>query len=182
MPFRTFSKWLFDGSRNSPIPEPQFDKNGKVIVPDILKYNSPITHTYLISLFVKNGPLNHYLNDVFNTLDVRYLDRAELMLFIKQCVLDFRVKPRDTTYFPFKKQEKLIKELRKRFPTLKPYDLSFLCKLIDKSDDKESIYQTLGIEVPKKQKIKLRKNKAKSKKISLEDFLKENFSIIKYSG
>lgn len=178
MPFKTFNKWLFDGSRNSPIPEPRFDKDGKVIVPDILKYNSPITHTYLISMFVKNGPLNHYLNEVFNSMDVRYLDKKELMLFIKQCVLDMRVKPRDTTYFPFKRQEKLINELRRRFPFLKPYDLSYLTKLIDESEDKDSIYQTLGIEVPKKQKIKLKKEKIKSKKISLKDFLKENFSIM----
>lgn len=178
MPFRTFNSWLFDGSKTSPIPEPRTDKKGKVIIPDILKYNSPITHTYMISLFVKHGPLNHYLDKHFNDINLRYLDKRELMLFTKKCVLDFRIKRRETSFFPFKRQEKLTKELRRRFPMLKPYDISYLCKLIDKSDDKESIYQTLSVEVPKKRKVTLKKKKKGGKKISLKEFLEENFSII----
>jgi len=47
MPFRTYNNWLFDGQRNSPIP-----KTDKL---DILKYNSPITHTFVISMFLRNG-------------------------------------------------------------------------------------------------------------------------------
>jgi hypothetical protein len=50
MPFKTYLNWLFDGREDTPIPEPVTDKDGKVIVPDIMKYNSPITHTYAISL------------------------------------------------------------------------------------------------------------------------------------
>jgi len=79
-PYQVFNKWLFDGNRSSPIPEPKFTTEGKVSVPDILKYNSPITHTFALRLFMRNGPLNYYLNKYFNDINVRYLSREELFL------------------------------------------------------------------------------------------------------
>ena len=80
MPFKTFNSWLFDGSRNTPLPKA---KDGI----DILKYNSPITHTYALSLFLRNGVLNHYLDKYFNNIGLRYLPKEELFLFLKQCVI-----------------------------------------------------------------------------------------------
>ena len=48
MPFRTFNSWLFDGQRYSPIPKPKSGVN-------LLKYNSPITHTFLVSMFLRHS-------------------------------------------------------------------------------------------------------------------------------
>ena len=107
MPFKTFHNWLFDGSRSSPIPK----ATEKI---DILKYNSPITHTYLISMFPKSGPLNHYLNTYLNNINTRYLEKEDLFNFIKKCVLDFRIKRRDVSYFPYKRQTKLFQKLREK--------------------------------------------------------------------
>jgi len=170
-PYTVFSNWLFDGSRSSPIPKATEKIN-------LLKYNSPITPTYLISMFVKNGPLNHYLNKHFNNMGLRYLDKEELFKFIKKCVLDFRVRKSDIGYFRYNHQTKLFNTLREKLSTLKNNDISLLCNIIDKSEDKESIYQTLNIEIVKKKKVKRGTKKIEKKNISLNDFLKENFSII----
>ena len=169
MPFKTFHNWLFDGSRSSPIPK----ATEKI---DILKYNSPITHTYLISMFPKNGPLNHYLNTYLNNINTRYLEKEDLFNFIKKCVLDFRVKRRDVTYFPYKRQTKLFQKLREKIPEFKNNEINILCKMIDKSENKNSIYESLNIEKPKKKK--LRKKPKQKGKISLKAFLDRNFSIL----
>ena len=84
MPYKLFNSWLFDGKKNSPIP-----RSEKV---DILKYNSPITHTFVISLFLRNGPLNYYLDENFNNIGLRYLTREDLFKFVKKCVIDFKIK------------------------------------------------------------------------------------------
>ena len=177
MPYRTFNSWLFDGSRDSKFPEPKYADDGKEIIPDLLKYNSPITHTYVISMFLKNGPLNFYLDKYFNNINLRYLEKKELFLFVKKCVLDFRVGRRDTTFIPFTRKTKLFGILRNKFPELKNCDVSLLCDLIEESDNREVIYSTLGLEKPKK--VKTRKE-PKSKKITLKEFLAKHFSIMEY--
>jgi len=177
MPYRTFNSWLFDGSRDSDFPTPKYADDGKEIIPDLLKYNSPISVTYAISMFLKNGPLNHYLDKYFNNINLRYMDKKEIFLFIKKCVLDFRVGRRDTSFIPFTRKNKLFGILRNKFPELKNCDVSLLCDLVEESDDKEAIYNTLGLEKPKKIKVKKQK---KSKKVKLKDFMAEHFSIMEY--
>jgi len=169
MPFKTFHGWLFDGSRNSPIPK----ATDKI---DILKYNSPITHTYVLSMFPKNGPLNHYLNTYLNNINLRYLEKEDLFKFIKKCVLDFRVKRSDVSYFPYKRQAKLFEILREKIPEFKNHEINILCKIIDNSEDKDSIYEGLNLEKPQKKKLK--KKQKQEGKISLKQFLDRNFSIL----
>jgi hypothetical protein len=179
MPYKTFYNWLFDGSRNSSIPKPKVDDDGKVLVPDLLKYNSPISHTFLISMFMKVGPLNHYLDKYFNNISLRYLDKKDLFSFVKKCVLDFKVRRRDITYIPYQKQNRLFSALKEKFPMLKNHDVKVLSQIINSSDEKERIYYSLNLEVPKKKKLKKSKKKITSRKCSLKEFLEENFSIIK---
>ena len=169
MPYRTFNNWLFDGDRTSQIPKP---KNGI----DILKYNSPITHTHVISLFLNNGVLNHYLDTYFNNINLRYLTREELFKFIKKCVMDFKIRKRDLVFYPRRRRFQLYEKLREKIQTVKNDDLFLLCDIIEKSKNKDAIYSTLGLEKPKKQKIKKSK-KIKKEKISLEGLM-EHFSTI----
>jgi hypothetical protein len=173
MPFKTFNNWLFDGSSESPLPKP----TEKV---DILKYNSPITHTFALQLFMRNGNLNHYLDQYFNDINVRYLSKEELFLFLKKCVLDFRVSKRDTVFYPYKAKNKLYDVLRDKIPELKNNDITLLCEVIEKAEDRDQIYYTLGLEKPlKKEKIKIGKKKInKDKKIPLKEFLDKHFSIL----
>lgn len=169
MPYKTFNSWLFDGSKDSPIPK----ATEKV---DLLKYNSPINHTYLMKIFLKNGSLNHYLNTYFNDINLRYLDKEDLFKFVKKCVIDFRIRRKDITFFPYKRKTKLFEVLRERVPEFKNNDIALLCRLIDMSKEKELIYHSLNIEKPKKKK--LRKKKTKKESVSLNDYLNENFSMM----
>ncbi len=171
MPFKTFNNWLFDGNRTTPIPDPK----GGI---DILKYNSPITNTFVLSLFMRNGSLNHYLNEYFNNMGLRYLTREELFKFIKKCVMDFRVKRRDTVFYKFRRQDKLYSILRDKFPQFKNNDITLLCELIEKSDDKKAIYSSIGLETPEKKKLKTGKKTVREGKVSLKVFLAEHFSIL----
>ena len=176
MPFKTYYTWLFDGNKDSKIPAPRTDDNGKVVVPDILKYNSPITNSYVISVFLKNLPLNKYLDKYFNNINVHSIPREELLYFIKKCVLDFRVGRYDTVYYKRRYNDKLYLLIEKRYPYLKSFEVDYICNMINKSDNKQGIYKSLGLEAPKRQKIRTKKRVVKKR--SLKDFLAENFSIM----
>ena len=176
MPFKTYFNWLFDGDINSKIPAPRTTDDGKIIVPNILKYNSPITNRYVISVFLKNGPLNKYLDQYFNNINVYSIPREELLYFIKKCVLSFRIGKYDTIYYKRKYNTKLYNIIEKKYPYLKFFEVEFLCDEINRSDKKSFYYKSLGLEAPKKQKIKAEKKI--SSKISLRDFMAENFSIV----
>jgi len=176
MPFKTYYNWLFDGHKDSQIPSPKTDDNGKEIVPDILKYNSPITNQYVISVFLRNLHLNKYLDEYFNNINLYSIPRDEMLRFIKRCVLEFRVGRYDTIYYRRKYNDRLYEIIEKRFPYIKSFEVEYICNMINKSDQKSSIYKSLGLEAPKKQKIKTKKIKVIKK--SLKDFLAENFSIM----
>ena len=178
MPFKTFNNWLFDGRRDTPIPKPKKNDDGKVIVYDLLKYNSPITHTFLLAMFLKHGPLNHYLNEYFNNINVRYLSREDMFIFIKKCVQQFKIQKSQIAFYPRQARVMLYEKLRERMAILKNDDVYLLCDLIEKSDNKKAIYDSLGLDKPLKTKLKKAK-KLKSKKITLKNFLEDHFSIIK---
>lgn len=179
-PYAVFNEWLFDRERTSPIPKPKFDSDGKILIPDILKYNSPINHTFVIKLFVRNIRLNYYLNKYFNNINLRYLDKSELFIFIKQCVIDFKIKQRDLMFYHYHRQTALFEKLRNKMPMLKNHDIYLLIEIIEKSNERDNIYTSLGIDKPKIQKNK--KGKIRNKGISSSGFIKENFSIMDYKN
>lgn len=165
-PYKIFFNWLFDGSLKSEIPEKQ----------TMLKYNSPISQTFLMKVFLRNGSLNHYLNTHLNNINLRYLEKEEFFKFIKKCVIDFKVKRKDTVYYHYNRKDMLFNKLRSKISILKNDDLDLLCNIIDKSPEKESIYTGLGIKKPIKTK---KKKKSKQKNTSLKEFLEDNFSTTK---
>jgi len=174
MPYKTFQNWLFDGNPKSKIPT----GDG---IPDLLSYKSPITAYYMITLFLNQGRLNHFLNEYFNNVGLYYIDKEELMKFMKKCVNDFRVQRKSLPFIPRTKNTKLFEELKKKLPVLKKHDVSLLCDIIDKSDEKDSIYYSLGLEKQetiKKQKGLKKQTKKDDKKETVSDFLKNNFRIM----
>jgi len=176
-PFQIYFNWLFDGNKTSPIPPPRTSDDGKVIVPDILKYNSPITNKYVISVFLNHLPLNKYLDQYFNNINIYSIPKEEMLHFIKKCVIEFRVGKYSTTYYRRKYNDKLYNILEKRYPYIKSFEVEFICNKINKSDKKGYIYKSLGLDPPKKQKLKTKKRVVLKK--SLKDFLAENFSVMK---
>ncbi len=127
---------------------------------------------------MRNGSLNHYLDKYFNNMGLRYLSKEEVFKFIKKCVIDFRVRRRDTVFYKFRRQDKLYNILREKFPQFKNDDISLLCELIEKSDEKEAIYNSVGLATPKKKKLKMGKKRVKKGKVPLKQFLAEHFSIM----
>ena len=61
---------------------------------------------------------------------------------------------------------------------LKNDDVYLLCDLVEMSDNKDAIYDSLNMDKPKKTKLKKAK-KLKSKKVTLKKFLNDHFSTIK---
>ncbi len=169
--YKVFYSWLFDGQRNTPIPLAKDNI-------DLLKYNSPITNTFILSLFMRNGRLNYYLNTYFNNLGLRYISREDMFIFIKKCILDFNIKRREIIFYKFTYQDKLYTILRDRFPQFKNDDINLLSEIINKSKDKQNILESLGLKLPKKKKIKRNKKEIKNKHISLKTFLSEHFSML----
>jgi len=169
--YKVFYHWLFDGQRNSPIPKATEKIN-------LLKYNSPINNNFLLSLFMNNGNLNHYLNTYFNNMGLHYMKREDMFKFIKKCVQDFRVKRRDIIFYKFTYQEKLYTVLRDKFPQFKNDDIKLLSELINDSKDKATIWESLGLKLPTKKKLKRSQKKKKIEKISSDAFLNEHFSMV----
>ena len=163
-PYKLFWNWVFDGKKDSPIPSPEV----------LLKYNSPIHETFILKSFMLHRRLNHYLNSYMNNIGIRYIDKEELFFFAKKCVRDFKVRRKDIHFSRYKPQVLLVQKLKKKFPLLKSYDIELLAEEIHKGKDRDSIYSALGLEKPKKQKLKA---KSKKKKINLKTFLADNFSI-----
>lgn len=173
MPFKTFNNWLFDGKLDSEIPQ------------ELLKSNSPISNLYCISLFMKCGSLNHYLNKYLNNYGVFYLPKDELFRFVKRCIKDFKISKSNIWYFSKReKKNELFDELRDRYPTLKDFEVIDLCDIIYKSKNKNEILESLGLKTDvkkEKTKKKTKKEKSVSKVVEGEDvnsFLNRNFVFV----
>lgn len=175
MPFKTFTNWIFDGRKDSDIPTPSGNKTI-----GITKYNSPITHTFVISLFLRNGNINKYLNKYLNNVGLRYINKQELFHFIKKVVQDCYVKKYDLMYYERPEKNQLFDKLRDKLSVLKDDDISLLVEQITSSPSSTSIYESLGLQAPKRKKF--RKQKREVSSVSLEEFLRKNFEVVKLSG
>jgi len=168
-PFQVFQNWLFDGNTKSEIPE------------ELLKSTSPISAQYTISIFMGNPVLNLFLDQYFNNMNLWYLDKEELFIFIKKCVRDFKIQRRSLIYTPWKKQDKLYNALRKRVPYLKPYEIVELCKIVDNSENKDQIYKTMGLDddLLKKKigKAPKPKKEVRKKKVKIKEYIESNFRM-----
>jgi hypothetical protein len=176
-PFKVFNNWLFDGDIKTPFPEPTFDENGNIKSPDLLKYNCPITPTYILKYFQKNLKMNHYLNKYFNNENIYYLNKKEFFYFIKRFVIDFKFNQRQLLYIPFQRKDKLKNSLSLKCPYLKPYEIELLSEMILKDNSRNNILSSLGLEDIKKPKRKKKNQTKKNTKISMKEFIQENFSI-----
>jgi len=185
MPFKTFTQWLFDGKKNNDLPKEKRDKDGKLIVPDILSYKSPVTSTFIISLFLRNGPLNHYLNKYLNNENLYYLSKEDLLIFVKRAVQELKVQKRDIMFYYRTKKDELVEILSLKFPFLKYDDVFLLSEKILAHENRDSILESLGLskDKPKKTKTKKSKDKVKPKTnhveksgIPLREFLR-NFEV-----
>jgi len=169
--FKTVNYWLCDGIPNSELKHKEL----------ILKSTSPISHLYLISIFQKHAKMNYYLNSWLNNFSLMYIDKEELLNFLKEIAIKNKVSTRDLCFVKLYKETASKEEvnLRKKFPWLKADDINLLSDLV-KGD--KNLKETISSGEIKKRKRRKKNNneKPKSNKYSLEKLL-QNFQIERYS-
>lgn len=171
-PYKLFWDWVFNGIPKSPLPSGEG-------IPDLLGYKSPINETFLLKSFIKCQAFSLYLNKYLNNIGIRYIEKIDLFLFIKSSVVDFKISRYDVFFSnQWKSSSKLYGKLRLRYKDLKDDEISYMCELIDISQKKDLYYTSLGLDIVKKQVLKInnKKNK-KNKSISLNQLL-ENFTLM----
>lgn len=166
-PYQLYNNWLFNPDMKIEVPK------------ELLKYNSPISVFYVLNMFIMNAKLNSFLNEHLNNIGVHYLEKEELFKFLKKCVKDFKVQKNSIPFIPRQKNEKLYEALRKKIAVLKNYELTLLSDIINKSEEKDGIYNALGLVKTEKPK-KVKKTKPKKEKgLLIKDYLKKNFQMAK---
>jgi len=172
--YREYTRWIFDGSATSQIPEEQ----------EMLKYNSPITIQYMLMCFLPHPKMTIYMNKYFNNFDLYSLDKKQFMKYIKHLVLKLNLSRSDFNYKPKRDNEgihQLQKKLMSKLPELKTYDIALLCEQIDALEEKEkdSYYAGLDMIDPKKRKMAKRKSKKKNNgNLSLDKFIGMIFNYV----
>jgi len=149
-PYQVLNRWLYDGSKTTQMPKEL--ESDKVIPPTILLYHFQ-SSKYIL-----------YLSEVFNSYDLYQMNKVDIFRFMKQCILLTGYKP------PFiqkvkSQKNKLATILRLKFPYLKMYEIDFLIDEIDNSEEKDRVYETLGLYKPKKKKS-TKADKAKLEKVA----------------
>jgi hypothetical protein len=167
-PYKILTNWLYDGSKLTQFPQELIDD--KSIGQNFLLY------------FFQQSSYGLIISKIFNNFGLYILDRIEVFKFIKEAVSISGYKQQ---YIErgIKHSEKFEKLLKLKFPYLKNYELPLLVDIIDKSEEKESIYQMFGIyDIKKKKSTKsdLKKledfNDNEKKKISENNIL-SNFTL-----
>ena len=165
-PFQIFNKWIFD-------------ENPSSIIPEILIEKEFANNAFLSKLFLKNPNYSIFMNDYFNNYSIFSLERKEFLLFLKQIILDLKIKRYDMVYFPFQPLKKLNSILEEHYPCLKDYDIELLADNIMSSSNRDNILLSLGMEkIEKVKKLKSKKKNEKIEKISQEEFISQFFQII----
>lgn len=132
-------------------------------------------------MFMKHPKMCLYLNKHFNNINLWYIDKETLFKFLKRAIIDFKVRRGDLFFMKTKRtKEKLVEKLEDKFPLLKHGDVQFLYEIIEKSEQKNSIYHSFGMKRITKRKVKKEKKiKKTTAKTSEKNFLKKHFEVIK---
>lgn len=148
--YTVLSNWLYDGSAVSKIPKSVIDAN-------------EIGSQYLLWYF-KNSIYNVYINKHFNNFDIYKLDKEASLKLLKESILSTGFRPK---YTPKQKNttSKIFGILKKRYPYFKSDDIKLLITIIDNSEEKDQIYETLGLYNPKKKKTNAQDRKQFKKTI-----------------
>jgi hypothetical protein len=135
--YTILNRWLYNGSKDSPMPKELI--MDKVIGPQYILY------------YFKDSMYNLYMNKHFNNYDIFQMDRIDILLFLKKCIILTGYRPRYVAKTK-SKRSKIADILKRKMPYYKWHDIELLVSLIDKREDKDQIYETLGLYKPRKRK------------------------------
>ena len=136
--YTILNRWLYDGSTSTKIPE-EIEKDKSISQMYILYYFRPSPYGLVISKLLNNW-------GIFS------LDRLEVFQFMKQCIMLTGYKPPFIQKVPAKKN-KISGMLKEKYPYLKNEEIFMMIDIIDKSDEKDRIYEMFGIYSPSKKKL-----------------------------
>jgi len=166
--YTLLNRWLYDGSKDTQIPE------------DVAK-DKGISQLFLIYHF-QSSHYNMFIDKTFNNYGLFSLDRLEIFKFVKQCVQLSGYKPPFVKRAP-KPKSRLVDVLKYKYPYLKKEEIFMLVEYIDASDEKDAIYEMFGFYKSKKkkttkaekQRMEKESTEQKNKELSLTDLM-GNFS------
>jgi hypothetical protein len=118
---------------------------------NIIKALNPIS---VIQMFGSLNKITIFIDKYFNNYEIVKLDHYEFYKELKNIVNEKKIGRYDYSFYKHIKQDKLLKELHKKFPYLKKYEIDTLFKSIKNEDMLEQLEYTLGISKKKKDKKK----------------------------
>ena len=162
--YKLLDKWLYDGSKTSPIPKEVVDD--KKIGPNHLLY------------FFKGHHIV-YISKYFNNFGVYQLDRLEIFKMIKDIIQRSAYVPPPNKRRYKVNRSKIFKELWRKYPYLKPDDINLLAEKLEDMECRDAVFEMFGLEKPKKVKERKTKKKPKKKDTNTMESLLENFELVK---
>jgi len=154
-PYTILNRWLYDGNKQSKIPN------------DLL-VSGAIGPQYLLYFF-KGSRYLVYINKIFNNYWIYQLDKEEVFTMLKDIVMRTGFRP--TFYKTASKAKiKLIEILRRKFPTLKIAEINMLADKIEKSEDRDAVFETLGLQKSVSKKRTTKEQLEQIKQVSTQDY------------
>jgi len=154
-PYTILNRWLYDGNKQSKIPN------------DLL-VSGAIGPQYLLYFF-KGSRYLVYINKIFNNYWIYQLDKEEVFTMLKDIVMRTGFRP--TFYKTASKAKiKLIEILRRKFPTLKIAEINMLADKIEKSEDRDAVFETLGLQKGVSKKRTTKEQLEQIKQVSTQDY------------
>ena len=158
-PYKTFKEWLLNPYPEATLPD------------EVLRAINPKS---VVKMFGSLGGVTVYLDKYFNTYSVMSCDRLEFYKFLRDMVQEHKIGKYDFSFFLNPTKDKLLQSLHKKFPYLKPYEISILIESYKNDPDvDEAFLENLGLHKAKTVKIKKTK-KTRSEEESKNAYIFEN--------
>ncbi len=154
--YQVLMNWVRDGNTKSEYPKPLVDS--KVISP-----------VYFLNYFLTSPRYFVWINNNFNNFNLFKLNVVDLMRLFKEIV-------HNTGYSSFSKKKvqpkdnELVGMLKEKFPYYKKEEILMAVKIIDESEDKDTIYEMFGINNKSKVK-KLTKAEVKDRQKKIDGII-----------
>jgi len=112
-------------------------------------------------MFGSMGEITIYLDEYFNNFEMMSCNPLEVYNFLRQIVQKHRIGKYDFSFFASMKRDKTIREIHKKLPYLKQYEIYDLLERCKEDDGNEPFLENLGL----LKKAKIKKTKKPKKKI-----------------
>lgn len=146
--YKLLNNWLSDRRTDTEIPKEVLASYQ--INPSIILY------------YFMGSKYSIFISNTYNNWNLYSLNKKDILYTIKDIIQKTSYCPNYNKKFRDNKTE-LFKKLWDKYPYLKPNDINLLCTIVDKHEDKDIIYEMLGLTKLKKQKYTKKQIKEREK-------------------